>query len=126
MKKIIPQWPYVDYKYREADENAVHIHEILDYIYEKEEMLAHYVPDYSDSLDDNKHVLYDKIEMFGIYVPLYENRIQRYRNTIEMAYEFMAIGSFAKKTPQKTIKRFKNVITRVKETVRRNKHERNN
>ena len=116
MKKIIPQWPYVDYKYREADENAVHIHDVL-------EMLGDYQTIFND---ENKDLLFEKIEMFGLYVPLYENRIQRYRNTIEMAYEFMAIGSFAKKTPQKTIKRFKNVITRVKETVRRNKHERNN
>ena len=108
MKKLEPQWPYVDYEYREADENAVDIHDVV-------LTLQGYNPD-SD--------IAKEIEEFGIYVPEYENRIQRYRNTIEMAYEFMFIGQFKAKTPQKTIKRFKNAIDRVKETVRRNKYDR--
>lgn len=106
MKKIEPQWPYVDYEYREADENAVDIQYLINFVY---------------TMDSN---LAQRIEEFGIYVPEYENRIQRYRNTLEMAYEFMFIGQFKAKTPQKTIKRFKNAIDRVKETVRRNKYER--
>lgn len=106
MKKLEPQWPYVDYEYREADDNAPHIDDIIYIIGLSELELAR------------------RIEEFGIYVPEYENRIQRYRNTIEMAYEFMFIGQFQAKTPQKTIKRFKNAINRVKETVRRNKNER--
>lgn len=106
MKKLEPQWPYVDYEYREADENAVDIQYLINFVY---------------TMDSN---LAQRIEEFGIYVPEYENRIQRYRNTLEMAYEFMFIGQFKAKTPQKTIKRFKNAIDRVKETVRRNKYER--
>jgi hypothetical protein len=106
VKKIEPQWPYVDYEYREADENAVDIQYLINFVY---------------TMDSN---LAQRIEEFGIYVPEYENRIQRYRNTLEMAYEFMFIGQFKAKTPQKTIKRFKNAIDRVKETVRRNKYER--
>jgi len=108
VKKLEPQWPYVDYEYREADENAVHIDLVI-------EMLRGYNP---------SSIIAKQIEEFGIYVPEYENRIQRYRNTLEMAYEFMFIGQFKAKTPQKTIKRFKNAIDRVKETVRRNKYER--
>lgn len=108
MKKLEPQWPYVDYEYREADENAVHIDLVI-------EMLRGYNPNSSVGKQAKK---------FGVYVPEYENRIQRYRNTIEMAYEFMFVGQFKAKTPQKTIKRFKNAIDRVKETVRRNKYER--
>jgi len=106
VKKLEPQWPYVDYEYREADENAVDIQYLINFVY---------------TMDSN---LAQRIEEFGIYVPEYENRIQRYRNTLEMAYEFMFIGQFKAKTPQKTIKRFKNAIDRVKETVRRNKYER--
>ena len=106
MKKLEPQWPYVDYEYREADENAVDIQYLINFVY---------------TMDSN---LAQRIEEFGIYVPEYENRIQRYRNTLEMAYEFMFIGQFKAKTPQKTIKRFKNAIDRVKETVRRNKYDR--
>ena len=106
MKKLEPQWPYVDYEYREADENAVDIQYLINFVY---------------TMDSN---LAQRIEEFGIYVPEYEKRIQRYRNTLEMAYEFMFIGQFKAKTPQKTIKRFKNAIDRVKETVRRNKYER--
>tara|TARA_R110000851_G_scaffold60955_2_gene140229 strand:- start:632 stop:958 length:327 start_codon:yes stop_codon:yes gene_type:complete len=108
MKKIIPKFPYVDYEYREADENAVDIQHLINFVY---------------TMDSN---LAQRIEEFGIYVPEYENRIQRYRNTLEMAYEFMFVGHFQAKTPQKTIKRFKNAINRVKETVRRNKYERDN
>jgi len=106
VKKLEPQWPYVDYEYREADENAVDIQYLINFVY---------------TMDSN---LAQRIEEFGIYVPEYENRIQRYRNTLEMAYEFMFIGQFKAKTPQKTIKRFKNAIDRVKETVRRNKYDR--
>ena len=106
MKKLEPQWPYVDYEYREADDNAPHIDDIIYIIGLSELELAR------------------RIEEFGVYVPEYENRIQRYRNTLEMAYEFMFVGQFKAKTPQKTIKRFKNAIDRVKETVRRNKNER--
>jgi len=109
VKKLEPQWPYVDYEYREADENAVDIDLVI-------RTLRGYNPTSSN--------IGKQIEEFGIYVPEYENRIQRYRNTLEMAYEFMFIGQFKAKTPQKTIKRFKNAIDRVKETVRRNKNER--
>ena len=108
MKKLEPQWAYVDYEYREADENAVDIQDVVNTL-----------QGYNPSSNVAK-----EIEEFGIYVPEYENRIQRYRNTLEMAYEFMFIGQFKAKTPQKTIKRFKNAIDRVKETVRRNKNER--
>ena len=108
MKKLEPQWPYVDYEYREADDNAVDIHDVV-------LTLQGYNPDSN---------IARQIEEFGVCVPEYENRIQRYRNTIEMAYEFMFIGQFKAKTPQKTIKRFKNAIDRVKETVRRNKNDR--
>lgn len=108
MKKLEPQWPYVDYEYREADENAPHIEDVII-------ALQLYKP--------SSNIAKQAVE-FGVYVPEYENRIQRYRNTLEMAYEFMFVGQFKAKTPQKTIKRFKNAIDRVKETVRRNKYDR--
>lgn len=112
MKKLEPQWPYVDYEYREADENAINIDYVIKILKD-------------DGCWEFSNVeLARRIEEFGVYVPEYENRIQRYRNTLEMAYEFMFIGQFKAKTPQKTIKRFKNAIDRVKETVRRNKNER--
>lgn len=108
MKKLEPQWPYVDYEYRFADEDAVDIEDVV-------RTLQGYNPSSN---------IARQIEVFGVCVPEYENQIQRYRNTIEMAYEFMFIGQFKAKTPQKTIRRFKNAINRVKETVRRNKNER--
>jgi len=108
VKKLEPQWPYVDYEYLEADENAVHIDLVIKTL----------------QWHDPSSIVAEQAQKFGVYVPEYENRIQRYRNTIEMAYEFMFIGQFKAKTPQKTIKRFKNAIDRVKETVRRNKNER--
>tara|TARA_R100000951_G_scaffold89001_1_gene77148 strand:+ start:518 stop:856 length:339 start_codon:yes stop_codon:yes gene_type:complete len=111
VKKLEPQWPYVDYEYREADENAINIEYVIKILNEGSTAGVR--------VDLAKH-----IEEFGVYVQEYENRIQRYRNTLEMAYEFMFIGQFKAKTPQKTIKRFKNAIDRVKETVRRNKNDR--
>ena len=65
MKKLEPQWPYVDYAYREADENAVDIQDVVNTL-----------QGYNPSSNVAK-----EIEEFGIYVPEYENRIQRYRNT---------------------------------------------
>ena len=111
MKKLEPQWPYVDYEYREADENAINIEYVIKILNE-------------GSTAGVRADLAQHIVEFGVYVQEYENRIQRYRNTLEMAYEFMFIGQFKAKTPQKTIKRFKNAIDRVKETVRRNKNDR--
>ena len=77
MKKIIPKFPYVDYEYREADENAVDIQYLINFVY---------------TMDSN---LAQRIEEFGVYVPEYENRIQRYRNTLEMAYHCMGSSVWA-------------------------------
>lgn len=97
------------FEYRNADEGAVSIDELL------------------DCLDDNctgVSTIKQRIEHFGVYDPSYEVKINRLRGLIENSYKYMTLNTFKQKVPRETLLHFKETMADVSSVVRRNKGER--